>query len=421
MGEVEGMAAPMAGKNTSFRPSRLPPELIIALGCLIGLMTFGPRSAVGVFQIPILQEYGWGSDIFSFAMAIQYLLWGMGQPFAGALADRYGSARVLGTGCLVYAIGLILMAYSTTPTTFTLTAGVLMGLGLSGCSFNMVIGALTKLVPARMRPMAFGAGTAAGSFGQFLFSPLAGGLVGGIGWHATTVIFGLMMLCVIPLALIVSSPPHAASEAGRREQSFKEALVEAFNHRSYVLLVLGFFTCGFQLGFVTVHFQKYVVESGIPAQVGYWAFALVGICNIFGSLFSGYLSGVMPKRWVLSAIYFSRAVVTLLFILLPPTPWSAYLFGALSGFLWLSTVPPTSSLIGVMFGTRFFSTLYGFAFFSHQLGGFSALMLSGWLRESTGSYAAMWWMSIGFGIFSALINLPIVEKPVKRDAALAPA
>jgi len=248
-----------------------------------------------------------------------------------------------------------------------------------------------------------------------LRSPLAGGLVGGIGWHNTTIAFGLLMFCVIPLAMVVASPPMSKSSvAGVREQSFKEALSEAFGHRSYMLLVVGFFTCGFQLAFVTVHFQKYVVEAGLPAQVGYWAFALVGICNIFGSLSSGYLSGVMPKRWVLSAIYFLRAMVTLLFIAMPATTWSAYLFGALTGFLWLSTVPPTSSLIGLMFGTRFFSTLYGFAFFSHQVGGFMGLMLAGWLRESTGSYMAMWWLSIGFGIFSALINLPIVEKPVQR-------
>ncbi len=416
------MAAPMTSNSGPVKPSRLRPELIIVFGCIIGVLTFGPRSAVGVFQLPILQEYGWGTDVFSYALAMQYLLWGIGQPFAGALADRYGSARVLGSGCLLYGIGLMLMSWSSTPLTFTLTAGVMMGFGLSGCSFNMVIGALTKLVPERMRPLAFGAGTAAGSFGQFLFSPLAGGLVGGIGWHNTTIAFGLLMFCVIPLAMVVASPPMSKSSvAGVREQSFKEALSEAFGHRSYMLLVVGFFTCGFQLAFVTVHFQKYVVEAGLPAQVGYWAFALVGICNIFGSLSSGYLSGVMPKRWVLSAIYFLRAMVTLLFIAMPATTWSAYLFGALTGFLWLSTVPPTSSLIGLMFGTRFFSTLYGFAFFSHQVGGFMGLMLAGWLRESTGSYMAMWWLSIGFGIFSALINLPIVEKPVQRAPAVAAA
>jgi MFS family permease len=287
----------------------------------------------------------------------------------------------------------------------------------------MVIGALMKLVPENMRTLAFGLGTAAGSFGQFLFSPLAGGLVGGLGWQTTTIIFGVLMFCVIPLTRLVASAPldNTAKAGAPRPQSFREALAEAFGHRSYNLLVAGFFTCGFQLAFVTVHFQKYVVESGIAPQVGYWAFALVGICNIFGSISSGYLAGRFPKRYVLSAIYLSRAAVTLLFIALPPTAFSTYLFGALTGLLWLSTVPPTSSLIGVMFGTRYFSMLYGFAFFSHQLGGFIGLVLAGWLRETTGSYMAMWWLSIGFGIFSAIVNLPIVERPVSRKEGLAPA
>ena len=412
-----------AARRATLIPRKLPPELVILAGCLIGVVTFGPRSAVGVFQLPILQERGWGSDIFSFAMAAQYLLWGAGQPFAGALADRFGSARVLSSGCVLYGLGLILMSYSVTPTSFTITAGVVMGLGLSGCSFNMVIGALMKLVPENMRTLAFGLGTAAGSFGQFLFSPIAGGMVGSFGWHTTTICFGLLMFCIIPLTRLVASAPmdSSPSAGGVRQQSFREALREAFGHRSYNLLVAGFFTCGFQLAFVTVHFQKYVVESGVAPQVGYWAFALVGICNIFGSISSGYLAGRIPKRFVLSAIYLSRALVTLLFIAMPPTAFSTYLFGALTGLLWLSTVPPTSSLIGVMFGTRFFSTLYGFAFFSHQLGGFVGLMLAGWLRESTGSYVAMWWLSIALGVFSAVVNLPIVEKPVSRKDELAPA
>ena len=397
--------------------------MIIMFGCAIAILTFGPRSAVGVFQLPILKDRGWGSDVFSYAMALQYLFWGLGQPFAGAMADRFGSARVLTIGLILYGSGLALMAYASTPLSFTLTAGLLMGFGLSGCSFNLVIGALAKLVPENMRSLAFGAGTAAGSFGQFLFSPIAGGMVGNLGWQTTTIAFGALMLLVIPLCQFVASTPMKAQPkvAVGAQQSFREALVEAFRHRSYVLLVLGFFTCGFQLAFVTVHFQKYVVEAGIPPQVGYWAFALVGIFNIFGSMTSGWLSGRFPKRWVLSGIYLSRALVTLMFIMLPPTAWSAYLFGALSGLLWLSTVPPTSSLIGVMFGTRYFSTLYGFAFLSHQIGGFSGLVIAGWARESLGSYMPIWWLSIGFGVFSAIVNLPIVEKPVERGEALAAA
>ncbi len=400
-------------------PRLLPPELIILAGCVIAILTFGPRSAIGIFQIPILAEYGWGSDIFSFAMALQYLLWGVGQPFAGAMADRYGSARVLTIGLILYGAGLALMSVSSTPLTFTLTSGVLMGFGLSGCSFNLVIGALAKLVPENKRSFAFGAGTAAGSFGQFLFAPITGGMLAGFGWHATILVYGALMILVIPLTKYVSSPPQSdAPKSAAPAQSLAQALGQAFRHRSYVLLVLGFFTCGFQLAFVTIHFQKYVVEAGIPAEAGYWAFALVGICNIFGSLSSGWLGERMPKRYILSFIYFSRAAVTILFIMLPPTAWTAYLFGAFSGFLWLSTVPPTSSLIGIMFGTRYFSTLYGFAFLSHQIGGFAGLILSGWLRESTGSYAAMWWLSIALGVASALINLPIVEKPAVMPAAL---
>ena len=410
-------------EQASPAPRRLPPEMIIMFGCAIAILTFGPRSAVGVFQLPILKDRGWGSDVFSYAMALQYLFWGLGQPFAGAMADRFGSARVLTIGLILYGSGLALMAYASTPLSFTLTAGLLMGFGLSGCSFNLVIGALAKLVPENMRSLAFGAGTAAGSFGQFLFSPIAGGMVGNLGWQTTTIAFGALMLLVIPLCQFVASTPMKAQPkvAVGAQQSFREALVEAFRHRSYVLLVLGFFTCGFQLAFVTVHFQKYVVEAGIPPQVGYWAFALVGIFNIFGSMTSGWLSGRFPKRWVLSGIYLSRALVTLMFIMLPPTAWSAYLFGALSGLLWLSTVPPTSSLIGVMFGTRYFSTLYGFAFLSHQIGGFSGLVIAGWARESLGSYMPIWWLSIGFGVFSAIVTLPIVEKPVERGEALAAA
>jgi MFS family permease len=396
---------------------RVPPELIIGAGCLIAILSFGPRSAIGVFQLPILTSNSWGSDTFSFAMAIQYLLWGAGQPFMGALADRFGSRIVMSAGTLLYAAGLALMTLSTTPLTFDLTAGVLIGLGLSGCSFNMVIAAFSKMLPPDRQPLAFGLGTAAGSLGQFLFSPLAGGLIGSMGWQQTAIIFGLLMLAIIPLTGIVATRPLAPDVVGApREQTLREAIREALGHRSFVLLTIGFFTCGFQLAFVTVHFQKYVVEAGLAPQVGYWAFALVGIFNIAGSMSAGWLSGRFPRRYVLSVIYLSRSFVTLAFILLPPTAASTYAFGALSGLLWLSTVPPTSSLVGIMFGTRYFSTLFGFAFFSHQIGGFIGLVLSGILREQTGSYAVVWWLSIALGVFSAIVNLPIVERPVVRKA-----
>ncbi|MBX9758689.1 MAG: MFS transporter [Beijerinckiaceae bacterium] len=405
------------------RRSKFPPEVVIAAGCLIGVITFGPRSAIGQFQLPILGDFTLGSDVFSFAMALQYLFWGLGQPFAGALADKYGTGRVLTFGAIVYATGLSLMSWASTPLSFNLTAGVLVGLGISACSFNLVLGAFSKLLPPERRSMAFGLGTAAGSFGQFLFSPFAGGMIGAFGWVPTAFTFSAIILICIPLSLALATrepPGKAAQVAGDGpKQTFGQAITEAFSHRSFVLLTLGFFTCGFQLAFVTVHFQRYVVEAGLPAHIGYWAFALVGIFNIVGSLTSGWLGDKMPKNYILCVIYLSRALVTLVFIMTPVTPFSAFAFGILTGLLWLSTVPPTSGLIGVMFGTRHFSMLYGFAFLSHQIGGFMGLMLAGVLRESTGSYDVVWWLSIALGVASALINLPIVEKPVHRAAPVA--
>ncbi|MDB5596634.1 MAG: transporter [Hyphomicrobiales bacterium] len=409
------MAVSTSATNEPAQRKKLAPEIVILAACMISMLTFGPRAASGNFQLPIMSANGWGSDTFSFALAMQNLLWGIGQPFAGALADRFGTMRVLWGGAVLYAAGLVLMSVSATPLTFSLSAGLLVGFGLSGCSMSLVVGALAKLVPDNKRGMAFGLVTAAGSFGQFLFSPLSGAMIQSLGWQMTTVLFGVLMLCILPLSLAVASAPMKAAVAGApKQQTTREALGEAFAHRSYILVVLGFFTCGFQLAFITVHFQKYVVEAGLSPQVGYWAFALVGLFNIVGSLSSGYLSNRMPRRWILSFIYLSRAVATSIFILLPPTAFTAYLFGAVSGLLWLSTVPPTSAIIGQMFGTRYFAMLYGFAFFSHQVGGFLGVLLGGVLREATGSYDIVWWLSIALGIASALINLPIVEKPVVR-------
>lgn len=402
--------------------SKFPPEVVIAAGCLIGIVTFGPRSAIGQFQLPILGDFSMGSEVFSFAMALQYLFWGLGQPFAGAMADKFGTGKVLSFGAVFYALGLAMMGWASTPLSFTLTAGVLLGLGISACSFNLVIGAFSKLLPPQRRSMAFGLGTAAGSFGQFLFSPFAGGMIAAFGWQTTTLVFAALILACIPLTMALAmrkTDDVAPAPGDAPKQSFRQALSEAFRHRSYVLLVIGFFTCGFQLAFVTVHFQRYVVEAGLPAHVGYWAFALVGVFNIVGSLSSGFMGDKVPKNWILSFIYLSRALVTLIFIMTPITVWSAFAFGILTGLLWLSTVPPTSGLIGVMFGTRHFSMLYGFAFLNHQLGGFIGLMLAGWLRESTGSYEIVWWLSIALGVASAIINLPIVEKPVERGVAPA--
>ena len=391
------------------------PLLIVLCGCLIAMLSFGPRASSGIFMLPMTGEYGWGRDTFGLAIAIQNLVWGIGTPFAGAVADRFGVTRVLWIGAALYAAGLGLMAYSATPGMLHLSAGVLVGFGLSGCSFNIVIAAFGKMLPEKWRPLSFGAGTAAGSFGQFLFPPLAAGLNTTIGWHQTLLVFGLTMLLIMPLALALSGAP-SAPKVGERQQSIGAALGEAFRHPSYVLLVLGFFTCGFQLAFVTTHLPAYLMDRGLSITVGGWTLAAIGLANMAGSLGSGWLSSRMPRRYLLAAIYFARGLAIIAFILLPANPVTAIGFGIVLGLLWLSTVPPTSGLVMLMFGTRYLAMLYGFAFFSHQVGGFLGVWLGGLLYESLGSYDFVWWLSVALSFASAAINLPIVEKPVARAA-----
>jgi len=394
------------------------PAVLIAFGCVIAVISFGPRSTLGFFLTPLTGAHGWGRDVFGLALAIQNLLWGLGQPFAGAIADKYGAPRVLSAGAVLYAAGIYLMAQSTTPGTLYISAGVLIGFGLSGCAMPAIIGALGKLVPENWRSLAFGAGTAAGSFGQFLFSPLAVGLIDSFGWQTTLLVFSALLLLIIPLSLALAAPRRnpAQAPAAQPQQSVRQAMAEAFQHRSYVLLVLGFFTCGFQLAFVTVHLPAYLVDRGLSTQVGGWTLAVIGLFNIIGSLGSGYLGGFLPKRYILSFIYFSRALAVVVFISLPASPTATLIFGAVTGLLWLSTVPPTSGLVALMFGTKWLTMLFGFAFFSHQVGGFLGVWLGGVLFEATGSYDVVWWLSVFFGVASALINLPIVEKPVVRPA-----
>jgi MFS family permease len=396
------------------------PLVIIVCGCAIALLSFGPRSTLGFFIQPMSREFSWGRDVFGLALAVQNLLWGLGQPLAGAIADRFGILRVMFVGALLYAAGLLMMRYATTPLSLELGAGVLIGFGLSGCSFNLVLSAFSKLLPPERRGLALGAGTAAGSFGQFLFAPTGVALLGTIGWQGTLTVFAALMLLILPLSLALAAPPAASANVpAADQQSFKTALAEAFGHRSFVLLVLGFFTCGFQLAFITVHLPAYLVDRGITAQTGGWVVAAIGLFNIIGSLSVGWLQNRMPKRYILSTIYFIRAVSIVAFISLPITPASAILFGAVTGLTWLSTVPPTSGLIALMFGTRWFSTFYGFAFVSHQVGGFLGVWLGGIVFEKFGSYTPIWWLSVLFGVLSALINLPIVEEPVVRRAVPA--
>ena len=400
------------------------PAVIILCGCLISLIGFGPRSAFGFFLTPMSAANGWGRDVFALAFALQNLLWGIGQPFAGAVADRFGMVRVLSVGALLYAAGLALMAYTTSPITLQVTAGVLVGFGLAGCSFNLVIAAFGKLLPERYRTLAIGAGTAAGSFGQFLFAPFGVALIDNVGWQNALLTFGGLLLFIVPMALALATPRSEPKPAGAgidvaATQSLTAALAEAFAHRSYVFLVLGFFTCGFQLAFITLHLPSYLIDRGLSAQVGGWALATIGLFNIIGSISVGWLSMHFPRRYLLAFNYLMRAVFIAAFVLLPASPVTTLLFAAGMGLMWLSTVPPTSALVTLMFGTRWLATLYGFAFFSHQVGGFLGAWLGGLLYERTGSYDIVWWLTVMFGLLSAAINLPIEEKPVLRAAPAA--
>jgi MFS family permease len=410
MTSTSAVAAPL-------RPWRSP-AVIVTCGCIIAILSFGPRASLGFFLTPMSQAQGWGREVFGLALALQNLLWGVGQPLAGAIADRFGTVRVMVTGTLLYALGLAVMAQATTPGLLDLSAGVLLGFGLSGCSFNIVLAAFGKLLPEQWRSLSLGAGTAAGSFGQFLFSPLSVFLIGNYGWQHALMIFAALMLLAMPLSLALGTSRSvvktARADTETAAQSLRQAVAEAVEHRSYLFLVLGFFTCGFQLAFITVHLPAYLVDRGLSTSVGGWTMAAIGLFNIVGSLSTGWLGTRMPKRYILSVIYFARALAVFVFISVPPSATATLIFGASFGLLWLSTVPPTSALVALMFGTRWLAMLFGFAFFSHQVGGFLGVWLGGIVFERTGSYELVWWLSILFGVLSGLINLPIVERPVAR-------
>lgn len=397
------------------------PILILICGCLIAMVTFGPRSAMGLFTVPYTVDRAISLEMFSFAMAVQNLLWGLGAPFAGGFADRFGTVKVLCAGLVLYAAGLAIMAASADPLTLNLGAGVLVGFGLSGSAFGLVLAAFGKLMPERLRGLSYGLGSAAGSFGQFLFAPFTVLLIRQIGWQPTLLVFAVILLGLLPLTLLLATRPAAGAPAtgaaAAPAQSAREVLREAFGHSSYVLLVAGFFVCGFHLAFVTIHLPKFLVEQGLSAEVGAWTLAIIGLFNIVGSLGSGMLMSRMPKRWLLAAIYAGRAVAIAAFVALPITPTTALAFGAAMGLLWLSTVPPTNGLIGVMFGTKWMGMLYGIAFFSHQVGAFVGLIIAGWTRAAFGTYDVIWWLGVLLGIAAAIVHMPIVEKPFARPAA----
>ncbi|MGD9913566.1 MAG: MFS transporter [Rhizobiaceae bacterium] len=398
------------------------PWLIIACGCLVAALTFGPRSAMGFFQLPMLAEKGWDRTTFGLAMAIQNLAWGFGTPVFGALADKYGTARMLTLSGLMYAAGLVLMATADSPTMLHIGGGVLVGLGVASGSFGIVLAAFARNVAPERRSFVFGLGTAAGSAGMFLFAPLGQGLITAYGWHDTLLIMSAMMLIIPVLAYPLRG--NSKSGAARQavfEQTIGQALREALAHRSYVLLISGFFVCGFQVAFITAHFPAYIGDIGIDKEYAVIALSLIGFFNIIGSLAAGWIGQRYSKPIFLVWIYLGRSALVTAFLLLPQTPASVIVFSVLMGLLWLSTVPPTNSLVAIMFGTRHLAMLGGIVFFSHQIGSFLGVWLGGYLYDRYGTYDPVWWLGVGLGIFAAIVHWPIVERPVERPQALAPA
>ncbi len=386
--------------------------VILVCGCGIALLSFGPRSIMGLFLAPMTEARGWTREIFGLSIAIQNLLWGIGQPFAGMVADRYGTARVLAAGAAVYAAGLFIMAWAPTPVWLHISAGVLIGLGLSAASFSIVLAAFGRAVSEARRAMAFGLGTAAGSLGQFVFGFLGQGLIDTLGWSMALIAMGVVMLAIAVLAVPLQGRSSVSSQAEAvMEASLGATLASAFGHRSFVLLTLGFFVCGFHVAFISVHLPPYLTDMGIDAAWGATAIAIIGLFNVAGSLMSGMLAGRISKATLLAVIYFGRAVAISLFVLLPLSPLTVVLFASLMGVLWLSTVPPTSGLVAAMFGPRYMATLFGIVFFSHQIGAFLGVWLGGRLYDTTGTYVVVWWLGVALSVFAGLVHLPIKDTP----------
>ncbi|WLG97186.1 MFS transporter [Pseudomonas sp. FP198] len=389
---------------------------VLVGSALILALSLGVRHGFGLFLAPMSADFGWGREVFAFAIALQNLIWGLAQPFTGALADRFGAAKVVLIGGVLYALGLVFMGLADSPWSLSLSAGLLIGIGLSGTSFSVILGVVGRAVPAEKRSMGMGIASAAGSFGQFAMLPGTLGLIGWLGWSAALLALGLLVALIVPLVSMLKDAPAPLSG---HEQTLSEALREACSHSGFWLLAVGFFVCGFQVVFIGVHLPAYLVDQHLPASVGTTVLALVGLFNIFGTYTAGWLGGRMSKPRLLTGLYLARAVVIGLFLWLPVTTTTAYVFGMAMGFLWLSTVPLTNGTVATLFGVRNLSMLGGIVFLFHQLGSFLGGWLGGVVYDRTGSYDLIWQVSILLSLLAAALNWPVRERPVARLQAQA--
>ena len=390
-------------------------SIAIALACVLLAINFGWRSSLGLFLTPVSETFGYGREVFAFSLALQNLLWGLTQPIAGAFADKFGTTRVVIVGTILYALGLYITATAESFISLHLGAGILVGMGIAGTGLGVVLPAMARMVAPEKRAFALGVGTAAGSAGQFLFIPVAREFLVAYGWQTA-----LILMAIAALSMILFSPVFKGDAKtnvnidNEPEQNLKESLNEASGHIHYWLLIAGFFVCGFQLAFITVHMPSYLADKGFDSSVAAASLSIIGLCNIIGSLVSGHLSGIYSKKWILTFIYAARSIVIVLFLIVPISTVTIYAFSFATGLLWLATVPPTSGLVAQMFGLRFMGTLYGIVFLNHQIGSFTGVWLGGYLFDTTGSYNQVWWWAAIIAAITALIHVFIDERPVKR-------
>ena len=389
---------------------------VLACGAAIVTLSMGIRHGFGMWLQPITQEMGWTRETFAFALAIQNLAWGVFGIVGGIVADRLGAFKVLIGGAILYALGLAGMALSTTPGWFALTTGVLIGAAQAGTTYAVIYGVLGRQIAPEKRSWAMGVAAAAGSFGQFLMVPVEGQLILQLGWQTALLVLSVAVLLIIPLAFGLREPGFQAAASAQRTQSAGAAFKEAIRYPSFLLLTAGYFVCGFQVVFIGVHMPSYLKDHGMSPQVASYALALIGLFNVFGTYIAGTLGQRMPKHRILAFIYFARAVVIAIFVIVPLSPLSVYVFSAVIGALWLSTVPPTNAAVAQIFGVQHMSMLSGFIFFSHQIGSFLGVWLGGYLYDKTGSYDVVWYLSIALGVFAGLVNLPVRENPIVRPA-----
>ena len=391
---------------------------VLMCGAAIVTLSMGIRHGFGLWLQPVTQSQGWSRETFSFAIAIQNLVWGFTGIFAGMLADRLGAFKVIVGGALLYALGLVGMAIAKTPLGFMASAGILIGMAQAGTTYAVIYGVIGRNISAEKRSWAMGVAAAAGSFGQFLMVPTEGLLISTFGWQQALMILGLAALMMIPLAWGLREPGFHGGSIVHREQTILQALKEAFKYPSFQLLMAGYFVCGFQVVFIGVHMPSYLRDKGLSPQVASYALALIGLFNVFGTYAAGVLGQKMQKKYILAFIYLSRAVAISLFLLAPISPLTVYVFSSVMGVLWLSTVPVTNAAVAQIFGVAHLSMLSGFVFFSHQIGSFMGVWLGGYLYDRTGSYDIVWYIAIGLGVLAALINLPVKEATIIRQKSL---